>query len=167
MFGSLSPLSINNEEHGDIMTSAEAVSSPPGKPLLDEPRITATIDTGYGPGLRSARCVGEDQVWTCGDHKIMKLLNLRGKQQTSIQTKSGGWPGDIAVTRDGDLVYTDPGNNTVNLVKNNIITLQAWVPHGVCRTTYGYLLMHITMTTDDNRHSKFVRYSGFSEKQSF
>jgi streptogramin lyase len=99
----------------------------------------------------------------------MKLLNLQGKLQTSIQIKSGRMPGDIAVTRDGDLVYTDTKQNTINLLKNNqtrtVITLQGWYPGNVCCTTSGDLL--VSMYSDDYRqHSKIVRYSGSTEKQS-
>jgi hypothetical protein len=100
---------------GVLDKQTEAVLPPPVTPLLDEPRVTATIDTGYNSSpyaisniLLGVSCVGErrseDQVWTCGNDKTMKLLNLRGKLQTSIQTKTGWLPGDIAVTRDGDLV---------------------------------------------------------------
>ncbi|XP_056015321.1 uncharacterized protein LOC130052978 [Ostrea edulis] len=165
MFGSLSPLSINTE-HGDTMKSAEAVSSPPVKPLLDEPRLTATIDTGYRP--YSVSCLSEDQVWTRGNNETMKLLNLRGKLLTSIQTKSGNAPDDIAVTRDGDLVYTDYHDNTINLVRNKqiqtVITLQGWYPLSVCSTASDDLL--VTMNSDDGEQSKVVRYSGSTEKQS-
>ncbi|XP_056015332.1 tripartite motif-containing protein 3-like [Ostrea edulis] len=165
MFGSLSPLSINTE-HGDTMKSAEAVSSPPVKPLLDEPRLTATIDTGYRP--RSVSCLSEDQVWTCGENETMKLLNLRGKLLTSIKTKSGNRPRDIAVTRDGDLVYTDYDKGTINLVRNKqiqtVITLQGWSPRNVCCTASNHLL--VTMDSDDGEPSKVVRYSGSTEKQS-
>ncbi|XP_048766332.2 E3 ubiquitin-protein ligase Midline-1-like [Ostrea edulis] len=166
MFGSLSPLSINTE-HGDTMKSAEAVSSPPVKPLLDEPRVTATIDTGYRY-LYSVSCLSEDQVWTRGNNETMKLLNLRGKLLTSIKTKSGNTPRDIAVTRDGDLVYTDPDKGTINLVKNKqiqtVITLQGWRPLYVCCTAANDLL--VTMESDDREQSKVVRYSGSTEKQS-
>ncbi|XP_056008520.1 E3 ubiquitin-protein ligase TRIM71-like [Ostrea edulis] len=166
MFGSLSPLSINTE-HGDTMKSAEAVSSPPVKPLLDEPRVTATIDTGYNR-LFSVSCLSEDQVWTCGGNDTMKLLNLQSKLLTSIQTKSGREPIDIAVTRDGDLVYTDYCNNTVNLIRNKqiqtVITLQGWRPLYVCCTAANDLL--VTMISDDRKQSKVVRYSGSTEKQS-
>ncbi|XP_048765163.2 probable E3 ubiquitin-protein ligase MID2 [Ostrea edulis] len=166
MFGSLSPLSINTE-HGDTIKSAEAVSSPPVKPLLDEPRVTATIDTGYS-GLSSVSCLSEDQVWTRGTNKTMKLLNLQSELLTSIQTKSGNWPTDIAVTRDGDLVYTDYYDNTINLVKNKqiqtVITLQGWGPRFVCCTAGNDLL--VTMLSDDYKQSKVVRYSGSTEKQS-
>ncbi|XP_056008564.1 E3 ubiquitin-protein ligase TRIM71-like [Ostrea edulis] len=165
MFGSLLPLSINTEQ-GDTMKSAEAVSSPPVKPLLDEPRVTATIDTGYDY-LYSVSCLSEDQVWTCGDYnKTMKLLNLQSKLLTSIQTKSGDTPRDIAVTRDGDLVYTD--SNNINLIKNKqiqtVITLQGWRPLYVCCTAANDLL--VTMESDDREQSKVVRYSGSTEKQS-
>ncbi|XP_055999086.1 E3 ubiquitin-protein ligase TRIM71-like [Ostrea edulis] len=165
MFGSLSPLSINTE-HGDTMKSAEAVSSPPVKPLLDEPRVTATIDTGYN-FLYSVSCLSEDQVWTRGINKTMKLLNLQSKLLTSIQTKSGNKPTDIAVTRDGDLVYTDTSNNTVNLIKNKqiqtVITLQGWRPLSVCCTVGNDLLV---IMYSDREQSKVVRYSGSTEKQS-
>ncbi|XP_055998991.1 E3 ubiquitin-protein ligase TRIM71-like [Ostrea edulis] len=168
MFGSLPPLSINTE-HGDTMKSAEAVSSPPVKPLLDEPRVTAAIDTGYDRcTLYSVSCLSEDQVWTCGYKKTMKLLNLQSKLLTSIQTKSGRIPTDIAVTRDGDLVYTDYSNNTVNLIKNKqiqtVITLQGWSPLYVCCTAGNDLL--VTMISDDETQYKVVRYSGSTEKQS-
>ncbi|XP_056006639.1 E3 ubiquitin-protein ligase TRIM71-like [Ostrea edulis] len=167
MVGSVSSLSITKEQ-GDTMKSAEAVSSPPVKPLLDEPRVTATIHTGYDD-LFSVSCLSEDQVWTCGQYnKTMKLLNLQSKLLTSIQTKSGDRPQDIAVTRDGDLVYTDDSNNTVNLIKNKqiqtVITLQGWEPLNVCCTAGNDLL--VTMISDDDKQSKVVRYSGSTEKQS-
>jgi hypothetical protein len=97
----------------------------------------------------------------------MKLLNLRGDLLTSIQTKSVYWPEDIAVTRDGDLVYTDPINNSVNLVKKKkhrtLITVQGWRPRRVCCTAAGDLL--VTMYSNDHKQSKVVRYSGFTETQ--
>ncbi|XP_048772098.2 pyrin-like [Ostrea edulis] len=167
MFGPLSPLSINTE-HGDTMKSAEAVSSPPVKPLLDDPCLTAAIDTGYDR-LYSVSCLSEDQVWTRGNNEIMKLLNLQSKLLTSIQTESGNEPWDIAVTRDGDLVYTDPSIKTVNLVKHKqiqtVITLQGWIPRYICSTASdGFLL---TMISDDEKQSKVVRYSGSTVTQTF
>ncbi|XP_056000287.1 tripartite motif-containing protein 2-like [Ostrea edulis] len=196
MFGSLSPLSINTEEHDYTMKSPEAVLSPPVKPmkspeavssppvkpmkspeavsspvkpLLDDPRLTATIDTGYGEHeLRSVSCLNEDQVWTRGENETMKLLNLQSKLLTSIQTESGNVPGDIAVTRDGDLVYTDYIKHTVNIVKNKqiqtLITLQGWRPLFVCSTASDDLL--VTMISDDHTQYKVVRYSGSTETQS-
>jgi streptogramin lyase len=149
MFGSVSELSVTTV-----------------RPLLDDPRLTAAIDTGYNQ-LSGVSCVSEDQVWTCGGYEddTMKLLNLRGDLLTSIGTKSGFYPNDIAVTRDGDLVYTDPKHNSVNLVKKKkhrtLITVQGWRPGGVCCTAAGDLL--VTMRSSDG--CKVVRYSGSTETQ--
>jgi hypothetical protein len=157
MFGSLSSLSISTEDQGDI----EAV-----KPLLDEPQLIATIDTGY-KGLFSVTCLSEDQVWTRGNNTFMKLLNLQGKILISIQTKSGKVPQDIAVTQGGDLAFTDFTDKSVNLVKNSeiqtLITLQGWRPTNICSTSSDDLL--VTMVSDDETQSKVVRYSGSIDRQ--
>ncbi|XP_062586493.1 tripartite motif-containing protein 5-like [Saccostrea cucullata] len=167
MFGSLSGLSITTEEHGyTIMKTSEAVSYPPVKPLLDEPELITTIDTGYN-ALYSVTCLGEEEIWTSGNDEIMKLYNLKGKLLKSIQTKSGKISDVIAVTRSGDLVYTDPDTRTVNIVKNKqiqeVIRLQGWNPNSVCSTSSGDLL--VTMDSDDEEQSKVVRYSGSTNKQ--
>ncbi|XP_056002506.1 tripartite motif-containing protein 2-like [Ostrea edulis] len=165
MFNSLSSLSINSE-HGDTMKSAEAVSSPPVRPLLDEPRLIATINTGYDR-LYSISCLSEEQVWARGYNEIMKRLNLHGKLLTSLKTKSGNNPMGLAVTRNGDLVYTDPSNEIVNLVKNKqiqtVVRLQSWTPLYVCSTASDDLL--VTMVSHYEKQSKVVRYSGSTETQ--
>ncbi|XP_056002454.1 uncharacterized protein LOC130049197 [Ostrea edulis] len=165
MFGFMSSLSINTE-HGDTMKSAEAVSSSPVKPLLDEPLLTVIIDTGYGE-LYSVSCLSEKEIWTRGNNKIIKLLNLQGKLLTSIKSKSGNWPGDMALTRDGHLVYTDYDDKTINLVKNQniqtLITLQRWGPLNICCTSSDDIL--VTMISDDYQQYKVVRYFGSTETQ--
>ncbi|XP_061177566.1 uncharacterized protein LOC133186330 [Saccostrea echinata] len=166
MFGSLSALSIKTEERGYTIKTPEAVSCPPVKPLLDKPELIATTDTGYKP-LYSVTCLSDEEIWTCGEDKIMKLYNLQGKLLKSIQTKSGDKPCDIAVTGSGYLVYTDSDTRTINIVKNKkiqkVIRLQGWTPYCVCSTSSGDLL--VTMHSVDNKQSKVVRYSGFTEKQ--
>ncbi|XP_061177565.1 E3 ubiquitin-protein ligase TRIM36-like [Saccostrea echinata] len=165
MFGSLSALSITTEEHGYTMKTSEAEYCPPVKPLLDEPELITTIHTGY-KYLYSVTCLSDEEIWTCGLDKIMKLYNLQGKLLKSIQTKSGNDPCDIAVTRSGDLVYTDPDTRTVNIVKNKqieeVIRLQGWTPRYICSTSSGDLL--VTMVSGD-KQLKVVRYSGSTEKQ--
>jgi hypothetical protein len=134
--------------------------------LLDTPRLSGTIDTGYEL-LYSVSCVNEEQLWTCGRDDVIKLFNLQGEILSSVQTKLGNVI-DIAVTRDGDLVYTDYINKTVNIVKNNqihsVITLQGWEPGYVCCTAAGEFL--ITMRSEDYRQSKVARYTGSTETQS-
>jgi hypothetical protein len=98
----------------------------------------------------------------------MKLLNIRGDLLTSIQTKSGRRPGDIAVTRAGGLVYADTDNKAVNLVKNNqtrtVIILQGWVPSAVCFTASGDLLLTMYSIHFIQKY-KVVRYCGYTDKQ--
>ncbi|XP_065928638.1 E3 ubiquitin-protein ligase TRIM71 [Magallana gigas] len=169
-FGSLSAFSITTEEHGYTMETSEAGSSPL-KPLLDEPRIISTIQTQYGGFLNyltSVTCHSDEEIWTCSyNNKMMSLYNLQGELVKSVQTKSGNAPHDIAVTRSGDLVYTDY-DRTVNIVKNTqiqtVIRLQGWRPRGVCSTSSGDLL--VVMNSADDKQTKVVCYSGSTEKQS-
>ncbi|XP_052705859.1 E3 ubiquitin-protein ligase TRIM71-like [Crassostrea angulata] len=165
-FGSLSALSFTTEEQDYSMPPQGAESSPPDRSLMDVPRIITDIDTGY-ERLYGVTCLNDTEVWTRGSNNIMKLFNLQREQVESIQTKSGNIPEDIAVTRSGDLVYTDYGNRTVNIVKNRqiqtVIRLQGWKPRRVCSTSSGDLL--VVMNSDD-KQTKVVCYSGSTEKQS-
>ncbi|XP_052676813.1 tripartite motif-containing protein 2-like isoform X1 [Crassostrea angulata] len=167
-FGSLSASSIKTEEHGYTMESPGAESYPSDRPLIDVPRTITGIFTEYRGSLSRVSCLSDEEIWTCGDDKIMRLYNLSQKLLKSVQTKSGNYPEDIAVTRRGDLVYTDYDDRTVNIVKNTqiqtVIELQGWRPLGVCSTSSGDLL--VVMDSDDDKQTKVVCYSGSTEKQS-
>nr|XP_034330839.1 uncharacterized protein LOC117690548 [Crassostrea gigas] len=160
-FGSLSGSSIKTEEHG------YTIESPPERSLIDVPRIITEINIEY-EGSRSVSCVSDEDIWTCYDKvNMINLFNLQGKLVKSVRTKSGNYPTDIAVTRSGNLVYTDYWDSTVNIVKNTqiqtVIRLQGWIPRGVCSTSSGDLL--VVMDSDDYKQSKVVCYSGSIEKQ--
>ncbi|XP_065929936.1 E3 ubiquitin-protein ligase TRIM71-like [Magallana gigas] len=164
-FGSLSALSIKTDKHG-YTTAAE--SSPPNRQFINEPRVITDINTEFGNALRHVSCQIDDEIWACGDDKMMRLYNLQGKLVKSVQTKSGNNPRDIAVARSGDLVYTDKDDRTVNIIKNTqiqtVIRLQGWRPFGVCSTSSGDLL--VVVISDNNKQTKVVRYFGSMEKQS-
>ncbi|XP_065926956.1 tripartite motif-containing protein 2-like [Magallana gigas] len=169
-FGSLSAFSITTEEHGYTMETSE-VGSSPLRPLLDEPRVISTIQTQYGSPkyLTSVTCDSDEEIWACSyNNKMMSLYNLQGELVKSVQTKSGNSVYDIAVTKSGDLVYTDYKDRTVNIVKNTqiqtVIRLQGWEPRSVCSTSSGDLL--VVMNSDDYKQTKVVCYSGSTEKQS-
>ncbi|XP_034329388.2 E3 ubiquitin-protein ligase TRIM71-like [Magallana gigas] len=165
-FGSLSALSCTTEKQDYDMPPQGAESSPPDQSLMDVPRVITAIDTGYRP-LYGVTCLNDTEVWTRGSDSKMKLFNLQGELVESIQTKSRNCPQDIAVTRSGDLVYTDGNDRTVNIVKNTqiqtVIRLRGWIPLCVCSTSSGDLL--VVMDNDD-KQTKVVCYSGSTEKQS-
>ncbi|XP_052678541.1 E3 ubiquitin-protein ligase TRIM9-like [Crassostrea angulata] len=170
-FGSLSASSIKTEEHGYTMESPGAESSPPDRPLIDVPWIITQIDTKYRGSvnsLYSVSCLSDEEMWTSGYDNSMRLYNLSGELVKSVHTKSRYYPQDIAVTRSGDLVYTDYNDRTVNIVKNKkiqtVIRLRGWKPLGVCSTSSGDLL--VVMDSDDDKQTKVVCYSGSTEKQS-
>ncbi|XP_062603950.1 tripartite motif-containing protein 55-like [Saccostrea cucullata] len=171
LFGILLPSSLTLDENGYSLKpkrrSSEAESPSQVKQLLDEPEIVTNIDTGF-EYLINVACLSDNEIWTRGNDSTMKLYSInQGSIIKSIKTKSGNIPWDIAVTKSGDLVYTDISDRTVNIVKNkkieNVIKLQNWTPRGVCSTSSGDLL--VTMCSHDDKHSKIIRYSGSTEKQ--
>uniref|UniRef100_K1PSV4 Brain tumor protein n=1 Tax=Magallana gigas TaxID=29159 RepID=K1PSV4_MAGGI len=162
LFGSLSALSFTTVavEHSYNNLTQEIKTSFPENLDIEIPNAVTVINTGY-ENIYSVSCWNDRELWTCGDDKIMKLFNLRGELVKSIPTNSGNKPSDIAVTRSGDLVYTDFKDRTVNIVKNEqiqLIRLRDWRPRGVCSTSSGDLLV-ITIS-DDDEQTKVVRYSG-------
>ena len=142
----------------------------PRQNIIDEPMILSEILTEYGNGkeLRSVSCLTENKLWTRG-HKdpILKLYNLQGELLESIQTKSGNAPTDIAVAQNGDLVYADFFDKSINIIKNKqirlLVKLRGWKPLNLCITSSGDLL--VSMVSIDRKQSKVVRYSGSEEKQ--
>ncbi|XP_034317870.2 tripartite motif-containing protein 2-like [Magallana gigas] len=173
-FGSLSSFSMNIEAHKNTMDAPGADTSASYKSLIDEPRIVKDIivkdiNTGYGIQnyLRSVSCLSDEHIWTSGSDSIMRLYNMQGELMKSVKTRSGTWPGDIAVTESGYLVYTDEEDRSINLVKTTdvqkLIKLQGWKPLNVCCTSSDDLL--VVMNSDDNQKAKIVRYSGLKEKQ--
>ncbi|XP_065937716.1 E3 ubiquitin-protein ligase TRIM71-like [Magallana gigas] len=167
--GYLSVLSFNKEEHGDIKDSPDDESSPLDRKLIDEPNIITDINAKHGDGeLRGVACLTDAQIWTCGQDNILRLYSLQGGILRSIQTRSGNHPSDIAVTRNGELVYTDYIDRTINIVKNEnvetLIRLVNWKPLRVCCTSSGELL--VVVDSDDGKQTKVVSYIGSTEKQS-
>nr|XP_034306829.1 tripartite motif-containing protein 2-like [Crassostrea gigas] len=164
-----SALSIDTE-HYSTLDPPIAEFSTPDNLLIDEPRVITKIKTKHGffNELHGISCLNDDKIWVCGGCKKMRLYNLRGQQLKTIETKSGKKPKDIAVTRSGDLIYTDEKERTVNIVKNthieSMVRLQGWRPCYVCSTLSGELLL--VMNSDDNKETKVVCYSGSTEKQS-
>uniref|UniRef100_A0A8B8AE92 Uncharacterized protein LOC111101564 n=1 Tax=Crassostrea virginica TaxID=6565 RepID=A0A8B8AE92_CRAVI len=161
------PQEINREQ---IHQQIGSWSEPAITFLLDEPRILTDIQTEYTELLAHiVSCLSDSELWTCGDDKILRLYNLQGVLLRSVHTRSGKYPWDIAVTRSGDLVYTDYEDRSINLVSDTqiqtLIRLRGWRPCFLCISTASGDLL-VIMTSDDRQQTKVVRYSGSTEKQS-
>ncbi|XP_078331222.1 uncharacterized protein LOC144625045 [Crassostrea virginica] len=169
LFLAESPQEINREQ---IHQQIGSLSKPGITFLLDEPRILTDIQAEYiewPNGLNRVSCLSDSELWTLSyNDNILRLYNLQGELLRSVQTNSGNAPQDIAVTRGGGLVYTDPRDRSINLVRGTqiqrLITLPGLRPLGLCSTSSGDLL--VNMDGDDDEQTKVVRYSGSTEKQS-
>ena len=90
----------------------------------------------------------------------MRLYHLQGIELELITTKSLNEPYDLTVLRNGELVYTDFKDGSVNLIKNRQIEpvirpiglIWRWKPMNLC-------------STQDKTRSKIVRYSDYHEIQ--
>lgn len=167
--GSLSVVSNETTEHNFVTDSPDNDSSSSERPTIVVSFVIKEINTtsGESGGFRSVSCLNDDNIWICGQDNIMQLYSLQGKLVKSINTKSGNRPEDIEVTRNGDLVYTDENDRTVNAVNNShietLIKTHEWTPSNVCNTFTGDIL--ILLYNDHSKQTKVVRYSGSSEKQ--
>lgn len=163
-FGTLSASSTVVEEYGYVVLN-HSEESPLA--MLEEPEVTAKIDTGFGNGLHNVVAQNDEEIWTSGWDKILKLYNLNGELIKSVQTKSGNAPQDMTITGNGDLVYTDDKDGTVNILKNTnieeMVWLPGWKPQGVCSAFSDHLL--VIMVNDDFDQTKVVRYFGSTETQ--
>ena len=180
-FGFLTPLSYKPREYsckadrdgaaGPLISDetedspATATSSHDSNNILDIPKITATIRTHF-KCLYSVRCLNDGKFWTCGGNECIQLYNTKGELLESIET-SPGYPSDLALTGNGEVLYTDYLNSTINAVKNTqpqlLIRLRGWRPWGICGSKHGDIL--VIMDSVNKEPARVVRYSGLKKKQ--
>ncbi|XP_052680007.1 uncharacterized protein LOC128160686 [Crassostrea angulata] len=161
LFGQITPLSTAT---GENVISLNQSTKSVGE-LLDEPELVATIQTGFND-LRSITCLSDDRIWMNGMTNEIKCF-FEGSLLETMKTKSGERPIDIAVERDGTILYSASSTGTVNKVKDEkveeFIRLQGWKCGMLCIASTGDLL--VDMLSDDGIQSKVVRYAGSTEKQ--
>ncbi|XP_062575725.1 uncharacterized protein LOC134237612 [Saccostrea cucullata] len=171
LFGVLSASSKPSDESKYSLKSkkkpSESESFFQSKHLMHEPETVATIDTGYNM-FEKVQNLRNEGFWTIGQDNTMKLFSIsKGSLLNLVITKSGNEPSDIAVTKSGDLVYTDYYYKSVNIVKNKeikeVIILKNWRPNSICTTSSGDLL--VILESDDEKQSKVVRYSNSSYRE--
>ncbi|XP_062583850.1 tripartite motif-containing protein 3-like [Saccostrea cucullata] len=132
------------------------------KELLEEVRVIANIPTNVKK-LHKVACVGSDKAWLNGEDKMITCVDIHGALQDTVSSTLENYPNDIRVTRQGELIYSDYINRTVNIVRDGktetlITTPRGWHPDGLCCTRLGDIL--VSMSTTDRSHYKIVRYQG-------
>ncbi|XP_061177730.1 tripartite motif-containing protein 2-like [Saccostrea echinata] len=108
-------------------------------------------------------CVGSDKVWINGLDKVITFVDIQGAVQDIVTSTCVECPGDIAVTLQKELIYSDAISRTVNIVRDGktetlITTPEGWHPSGLCCTRSGDIL--VSMCTTDYNYRKIVRYQG-------
>ncbi|XP_056001475.1 uncharacterized protein LOC125654776 [Ostrea edulis] len=135
--------------------------------LLEQAKSISAIPTGLNP-LHHVACVGVDEAWVSGKDKTIRRVDIHGSVQDTVTTTCKTRPNDITVTRQGELVYCDTKNRTVNIVRHGrtetlITTSRGWYPNKVCCTKSGDIL--VSMFNTDKSQYKIVRYQGHTVKQ--
>lgn len=138
------------------------VQSVPRKVLLKIPKVITNIPL-KGEKLRRIVCTSLDKAWMCGNRKLVTLVDIHGLVRGTIETTCLDFPGDIALSRQGELMYTDVAHRTVNIVrygksKTLIVTPKFWHPQSLCCTLSGDILLSMFASTI--RPFIIVRYEG-------
>lgn len=146
-FGAFSDSYITTDLRGYFTGTTDAEMFP-FKRFLDKPCVKKTLKTEYSGFLKELRnviCNDESKFWTSGKDSIVKLYSIEKELLDSIETKSGNEPCDVAITTNGELMYTDPNDRSVNIVKNKVVkkvlSFYNWKPRNVCCTFNGDLLV--------------------------
>ncbi|XP_062598478.1 tripartite motif-containing protein 2-like [Saccostrea cucullata] len=136
------------------------------KELLDMPVITAHVNTEYSQPFRIS-CLGNDQAWISGSSNVITRLDSKGSTLDNVKTKSGGFPRGLAVSNEGDLLYTDFYGKSINLVKNGreeILFNVEWNPSGICCSASGDILVALSNISAERKKFQVVRFSNGSLK---
>ena len=160
---------VNQKRITDKSTSGNRIY--PYRSLLKTPIVVASIRTDYGTSykeLGDILCMSDNRIWTCGyNDNTMRLYSIQGDLLQTVHAFSNNEPADIALTQEGNLLYTDFRDRSINVVLGTniqtFITLLGWGPHGMCSTSAGGLL--VIMDSDNFEETKVVRYDGSTEQQ--
>uniref|UniRef100_K1PSP5 DNA damage-binding protein 1 n=1 Tax=Magallana gigas TaxID=29159 RepID=K1PSP5_MAGGI len=100
------------------------------------------------------------ELWVHGTDNSIMRIDRNHRKLERIKTMS--FDGNVGITlkQEGELVYTDFEDRSVNILKKSqthaVIRLSGWKPRDVCATLEGDLL--VSMTSDDEKTAKIVKY---------
>nr|XP_022296851.1 uncharacterized protein LOC111106461 isoform X1 [Crassostrea virginica] len=123
--------------------------------LSENATVVANISTRL-KNMRGLECVEVDEAWISGEDKDIRRIDLEGNVREAVSTTCPIAPNDIAVTRQGEVLYCDGRNRAVNVVRNGgtevlLTTPQGWHPDGLCCTRSGDILVSLGTTDFKSR----------------
>lgn len=134
--------------------------------LSEKATVLRNIATNL-KNMRGLECVGTNEAWISGEDNIIRRVDVQGTVQESVTSTCPIAPNDIAVTKQGELLYCDGRNRAVNIVRNRrsevlLTTPQGWHPDGLCCTSTGDVL--VSLGTTDFKCRKIACFD-FEEKK--
>lgn len=150
----------STEAHQKSSTERNSAISSTSGQLLKEAKVISSFSTGL-ENLTAVACYGSCEAWLSRETKVIKRLNIQGFQKNALLATCKYFPGDIAVTRDGELIYSNVNARTVSVTREEkteilIQVAKGWHPCKLFCTLSGNIL--VAMFTSDDKNHKIVRY---------
>lgn len=127
---------------------------------LKKSKLIVSISTRCKP-LHRVACVEENEAWVSGNNKAITRLDVHKTVKETVITTCLRFTNDISVTTQGDLIYSDYRNRTVNIVREGkteslLTTPSGWHPCNLYATKAGDVLVSISRGLKNKIH----RYQG-------
>lgn len=125
------------------------------------------MEIGYIYIYKIVCVLSMNQIFVCGNNKIIKQMNLEGKFVEKVIIEFGSQLFDFVLISDVQLMYSDYNGKCVNVVRNNgkienLIKFQKWFLMVFCMMVVNDLL--VIMEFEDLVMCKVVCYLGFKVK---
>lgn len=125
------------------------------------------MEIGYIYIYKIVCVLSMNQIFVCGNNKIIKQMNLEGKFVEKVIIEFGNQLFDFLLISDVQLMYSDYNRKCVNVVRNNgkienLIKFQKWFLMVFCMMVVNDLL--VIMEFEDLVMCKVVCYLGFKVK---
>lgn len=135
--------------------------------LMDKPVEVSSVYTGIDY-LQNIACLKSDHIWATNNSASAALFDFNINEKVESFWFNGSLSKeiyDIAVLKSGELVFSCSRTNNVYIARNEkseiLISLNDWVPRGICVTISGDLLI----TMSQQHQFKVARYSENVKKQ--
>lgn len=150
---------------------------PEGTPMkkdsaIQTPELIRTLNTKFEK-CWSVQCIKDQHAWISGDVETVAKVDDHGNMVEKVSTRSKQAPFDLSLTHKGELIYSDYGDRSVNIMKKGkfepLLKLQGWNPLGLCATDSGEILLCVDNRTESSQPKsqkvKVVRYVNNSPTQ--